>query len=237
MLKTLISSLALAVTLSATSADAEENLVVVELFTSQGCSSCPPADALLHQLAQRDGVLPLAMHVDYWDYIGWKDLFADPSHTKRQKAYAHVAGRNMIYTPQMVIGGVDDVVGADAMKVLDLIDKHRAQAETVGIRIDRRESGAGVTLTALKPMAPEIVIQLVRYAPRREVSITRGELAGHTMTYGNIVEDLDIIEIWDGQGTLEFDVDLPAETSESLSAAILVQRTGYGQILAAAKLD
>src|SRR6056297_1329329 len=81
--------------------------VVVELFTSQGCSSCPPADAMLGELAERDDVIPLALHVDYWDYIGWADIFADPAYTRRQKGYAHATGQRMVYTPQMVIDGQD----------------------------------------------------------------------------------------------------------------------------------
>jgi hypothetical protein len=89
---------------------AQDRPVLVELFTSQGCSSCPPADALLHKLARRDDVVALALHVDYWDYIGWKDTFAKAAHSARQRAYAREAGRRMVYTPQMIINGADHVV-------------------------------------------------------------------------------------------------------------------------------
>ena len=85
--------------------------VVLELFTSQGCSSCPPADALLGELAKRDEVVTLAFHVDYWDYIGWKDPFGDPLHTARQRAYAAHLGQRTIYTPQLVVDGAGHVVG------------------------------------------------------------------------------------------------------------------------------
>jgi len=85
-----------------------EPLVVVELFTSQGCSSCPPADALMIELVQRKDVIGLALHVDYWDYIGWKDEYGDPSFTRRQKGYAHRAGRKMVYTPQMIVNGQEE---------------------------------------------------------------------------------------------------------------------------------
>ena len=84
---------------------AQDQPVVVELFTSQGCSSCPPADALLHELAARDDVVALAMHVDYWDYIGWKDVFGNPAHSARQRAYAKAGNRRMVYTPQMIVNG------------------------------------------------------------------------------------------------------------------------------------
>src|SRR6056297_2439763 len=100
--------------------------VVVELFTSQGCSSCPPADALLHDLAERGDVLALSLHVDYWDYIGWKDQFAQPAFTLRQKAYAVSGDRKMIYTPQMIVAGHVDVVGHKAMKVVRAIETARA---------------------------------------------------------------------------------------------------------------
>ena len=96
-------------------ATAQENPVVVELFTSQGCSSCPPADALMHDLAAREDVIPLALHVDYWDYIGWKDPFGNPAHADRQRAYAAAGNRRTIYTPEMVVGGVTDIVGTQPM--------------------------------------------------------------------------------------------------------------------------
>ena len=107
-------------------AAAESRPVVVELFTSQGCSSCPPADAFLHELSQRDDVIALALHVDYWDYIGWKDIFAQPAFTKRQKAYAKAGGRRSVYTPQMIIGGQDHVVGTHEENASALIQQHAA---------------------------------------------------------------------------------------------------------------
>src|SRR3954454_20934040 len=96
---------------------ADETPVVVELFTSQGCSSCPPADALLGELSSRKDVLALAFHVDYWDYIGWRDSFAFPQATDRQYSYGHALGLNMVYTPQMVIDGARDAVGSDEAAV------------------------------------------------------------------------------------------------------------------------
>ncbi|WP_264213789.1 DUF1223 domain-containing protein [Leisingera thetidis] len=208
--------------------------VVVELYTSQGCSSCPPADALLHELAGRRDVLPLALHVDYWDYIGWKDQFAKPSHTKRQKGYAHAGGRRMIYTPQMIIMGQDDVVGADAMEVADAIGKHKEQPRPVLLSVTRQ---GGELVIRLQPRAQvpggRLLVQVVRYTPERTVSITRGELAGKTFTYANVVDGWQTAAEWDGAGELEISVPAPG----SQPAAVLVQEAPFGRIVAAAQAD
>src|SRR5437868_14761375 len=107
--------------------------IVVELFTSQGCSSCPPADALLGELARRDDVLPLAFHVDYWDRLGWKDPFSSAAATARQRTYARQLDAANVYTPQMVVDGRIDVVGSYRDQVLRAIDRARQDAATVPI--------------------------------------------------------------------------------------------------------
>ncbi|APG47327.1 DUF1223 domain-containing protein [Phaeobacter porticola] len=224
---------------SAQSGGPATDLVVVELFTSQGCSSCPPADALLQQLTARSDVLPLALHVDYWDYIGWKDQFADPAFTRRQKGYAHEGGRQMVYTPQMIINGQEDVVGANAMKLSDAIAAHKVQPSLVAIAVDGTSSGTGDISLALRRadaaplLSGPISIQLVRYAPLKTVDISRGELAGRRLDYANVVEQLDRVAEWDGQGTLELSITL----TDTRPAALLVQQAPYGAILAAAKLN
>lgn len=214
--------------------NAQSGPVVVELFTSQGCSSCPPADALLHRLADREDVLPLALHVDYWDYIGWKDRFAKPSHTLRQKGYAHAGGRNMIYTPQMVIMGQDDVVGADAMELSDVIAKHHRIKPTVQVMAAR--DGEVLTLR-LRPLvelpAAQLAVHLVRFAPLKSVEITRGELAGHHLDYANVVEGWLQLESWDGQAELS----LTLQMTGTNAGAVLVQQGAFGPILAAARVE
>ena len=209
--------------------------VVVELYTSQGCSSCPPADELLTLLAQQDDVLALALHVDYWDYIGWKDEFASPAHTKRQKGYAHAGERRMIYTPQMVIMGYEDVVGANAPAVAEVIRKYRQTPQPVALRAE--QVGAEVTLKALAQQnvsgSEPLLIHLARYEPMQTVSITRGELRGHTLNYANVVEELSVIGQWDGSG--EFSVTIPVEGSEK--TAFFVQQGAHGRIVGALRLD
>ncbi|MVO14855.1 DUF1223 domain-containing protein [Parasedimentitalea huanghaiensis] len=213
---------------------AQSGPVVVELFTSQGCSSCPPADRLLHRLTEREDVLPLALHVDYWDYIGWADQFARPVHTQRQKGYAHAGGRKMIYTPQMVIMGQDDVVGADAMELAEVIAKHQQVAPLVRLDVKRAE---GAFLLRLQPLATmpveQLTVQLVRFDPVKTIEITRGELSGSRFEYANVVEDWQQITTWNGQDALSLKVPFVGIQP----AAVLVQRGTYGAILAAARIE
>ncbi|MDA7424522.1 DUF1223 domain-containing protein [Thalassococcus lentus] len=216
---------------AATSVAAQDNPVVVELFTSQGCSSCPPADALLAELGGRDDVIPLALHVDYWDYIGWKDRFAMPGFTTRQKGYAMAGGWRKIYTPQMVINGSHAVVGSRPMKVVDLIRKHQAQKPKVALDIRRSGNQLSIKATALHDGRP-CEIHVIRYAPSKDVEITRGENAGHRLTYTHIVEDWDVAAKWNGRGTYEGTVRLGG----SGPVVVLVQEPGYGPIVAAARL-
>ena len=229
--KAILAALWIALPVTAT---AQSGPVVVELFTSQGCSSCPPADALLHRLADRDDVLPLALHVEYWDYIGWKDQFADPAHTVRQKGYAHAAGRSMIYTPQMVIMGQDDVVGADAMELSEAIAKHQRVKPKVQINAVRKGAVLSLTLLPLADMAQEeLLVQVVQFARVKSVNITRGELAGRQFNYAHVVEDWQQVGPWDGQA--ETVIEVPV--SEAQPIAVLVQQDHFGSILAAARVD
>ncbi|TNF23178.1 MAG: DUF1223 domain-containing protein [Rhodobacteraceae bacterium] len=204
--------------------------VVVELFTSQGCSSCPPADRLLHQLAMRDDVIALALHVDYWDYIGWKDTFALPRHTARQKGYARAAGRRMIYTPQMIINGTDHVVGNHPMDVSDLIALHEARQQPVELEVVDSGSGHLVTARAAGAVEGEMRILLVDFEPVATVEILRGENAGQTLNHANIVRGWTELGRWDGAGEYRARID------DDGSAAVLVQAAEFGAILAARQL-
>ncbi|WP_278922377.1 MULTISPECIES: DUF1223 domain-containing protein [Pseudophaeobacter] len=205
--------------------------VVVELFTSQGCSSCPPADALLEQLAGRRDVLALALHVDYWDYIGWKDIFASPDYTQRQKGYAHAAGRKMIYTPQMVVMGQKDILGGDAMALSDAIAVQHGTARPVALQVQRRGDELSLSVSAREGLPDHpVAIYVLRYTPMKTVDITRGELAGRRIDYANIVEDLRQVATWDGQAAAVFTVPY----AKGLPGAVLVQNAPYGAVLAAA---
>ncbi len=228
--------LAVALTVLSTNATNAENRnpVVVELYTSQACSSCPPADALMHKLVERDDVLGLALHVDYWDYIGWKDEFAKPSHTTRQQGYARVGGRTMIYTPQMVINGSESVVGARGLELMELIARHRARMPLATVETSRSGDEVEVNFVASERLPKgSYAVQVVRYSPLRHTSIKRGELAGRDLDYANVVDSLNLLGRWDGEKDASFTVQL----AEGLKTAVLVQVPGYGPIVAAAKLD
>lgn len=205
--------------------------VVVELFTSQGCSSCPPADTLLAELGARDDVIPLALHVDYWDYIGWADRFADPNYTKRQKGYARSGGWKMIYTPQMVLNGTHDVVGNRPMRVVDRIRKEAARAPEVDLQLRREGNTLFIRAEPLAPVKP-CDIHILRYEPQEQVAIRRGENAGRTLTYTHIVDDWDIAGQWDGKTVYEAQLRL----TDDDPVVVLVQGKSYGRIVAAARL-
>ncbi|MGH1578069.1 DUF1223 domain-containing protein [Planktotalea sp.] len=211
-------------------AHAQSQPVVIELFTSQGCSSCPPADALMHKLAARSDVIALSMHVDYWDYIGWKDEFGRSDNTVLQKTYAQVAGRRSVYTPQMIIGGVDSVVGTHPMDVADLISKHSKSKKEVALKVLR--SGGKITIAATAARPAKYEVRIVNFHPQRTTAIKRGENAGKTITYVNVVSDFKVVNNWDGRAPLSLSVPV-----KKGPAAILIQRSGKGAIEAAATVN
>jgi len=217
-------------------AQAQSNPVVVELYTSQGCSSCPPADALLGELTTRENVIPLALHVDYWDYIGWADPHANPAFTKRQKGYAYAAGQRTIYTPQMIVGGKDHVVGYKPMQLADLIEQHRHTAAQFELTVARNGAVVEISAQAVAQAVAQgekgIIVQLVRYKPQQETAIRRGENAGKTLMYHNIVTDWQELGTWDATQALS----MQATVTGDEPVVILLQKPMHGPILAAARL-
>ena len=208
--------------------------VVVELFTSQGCSSCPPADAMLGELAQREDVIALALHVDYWDYIGWQDTFALPEMTARQHGYAHAQGSTVVYTPQIIVGGQDHVVGVRPMAVADLIQTHRNLPDPVSVSLERRDGQIALRAEAhMDPPRPAMVVQVVTFSPREEVRIERGERAGTTSEHYNVVTSWQIVSDWDGAAPFAASIEPRADQP----LAVIVQQAGQGPILGAALID
>ena len=212
---------------------------VVELFTSQGCAQCPPADALLTGLAERGDVIALSYHVDYWDYIGWEDTFGAKGFSDRQRAYAKSWGSSRIYTPQMVVNGSEGVVGSKRDAVRDAL----ASAQLpLAVSLDRQGDMLKVRVPADASL-PDASIWLVRYLVRAEVGIDAGENAGKTMVYTQVVTDRQILGAWEAESGAELKLPLAglqgAEAGNS-GLAILVQdeRNGLpGPILGAAHYE
>lgn len=212
-------------------AQAEGRLVVLELFTSQGCDRCPPVDALVKELAQRDDVLPLALHVDYWDYMGWADSFALAAHKDRQMAYAPRTDRGRLFTPLLMVGGLDPVEGYTPMKVVDLIEKHRGVQAGVSLELTVQGGMVQMVGLAARPFGAPAHVVMVQFRPQAIVEITRGQNAGQTVTYTNVVTGWHDLGTWDGSAPLA--VEMPQAEE---AGAVLVQSAQHGLILAAARL-
>ena len=205
--------------------------VVVELFTSQGCSSCPPADRLLGELAERRDIVALAFHVDYWDYIGWKDAFAAPEMTARQKAYARAFGRRGVYTPQAVIDGATHEVGSDRLALEQAIGAARRH-EAVEMRF------RGNVLVVGAGRAPgAATLWLACWDRQHEVAVGAGENAGRHLAYHHVVRHLARLGSWDGAAG-EWPVDLAAERAAGRDGcAALLQAGEVGPILGATQVE
>ena len=225
--------LGLAGTLAAVpAAVADPTPVVVELFTSQGCESCPPADRLLGELAQRPDVIALAYHVDYWDHLGWKDRFGLPEATARQRAYARALTLSGVYTPQMVIDGATDVVGSDRPGVLAALGARR---DGVPVRLSRADGRLVIALGPMKDAGPA-EITVVSYSREAETTVTRGENAGRTLKEYSIVRSVQPLGRWDG-GAKRLSLDLSSLPDSATMAAVLVQGDGEGPMLGAAMTE
>lgn len=232
-LKNIIGSSLGALALSVSLAAAQSSPVIVELYTSQGCSSCPPADALLATLIDDPNVIPLALHVDYWDYIGWKDTFADAAFTARQRRYAAHIGNRTIYTPQVVINGHEMIVGSRASALHDGIKRSTQEKSPVVLKVRRDGGRLFVQAESSKPLAENVSIQIVRYLPESEVAIKRGENAGRHITYHNIVRSWQSVGQWTGKEPLDLQLDITGPEP----VVVILQNLGPGEIVAAQRVQ
>ena len=210
--------------------------VVVELYTSQGCSSCPPADALLGELAMRQDLIALSMHVDYWDYIGWTDTFASPIVTARQRSYARSLNSRYVYTPQMVIDGEHDVVGSRRNDVRDLIARAAAESKPLAIRFERQDGGR-IVIPAGPAPTEGATVWLAVYDDKHETTVERGENGGRVLSYYNVVRELEEVGRWNGE-ELVIPLDLAGAMQRGRAGcAVIVQQGRTGPILGAAKME
>jgi hypothetical protein len=219
--------------------ETESRPVVVELFTAQGCSNCPQADAYLGTLARRKDVLPLSFHVDYWDYIGWKDQFADPSFVGRQRAYAMTLGQHMVYTPQIVVGGASDAQGANRAIIEQRIREAKARQRMYPLEVARDAQTGQVLLELPEAQLPvPATIWLVTYQYKDQAAIDRGENVGRNLESFNTVRSLQKVAVWNGhRTTLTLQLDAKARAANPNGCAIIANLADYGPVVAAIAFD
>ena len=209
---------------------------VVELFTSQGCSSCPPADRLLEELTERDDVLALGYHVDYWDYIGWADPFASRESTMRQRLYGRAFDLRSVFTPQMVVDGAVSVVGSRRREVTRAIEAApQNRPQTVAVTVEQPDpSRFIVSLGAADYDGEPADIVLVRYDEAHVTEVARGENRGRTLTDVNVVRQFDVIGQWRGE-PLTISASMPVSDIPG-GCAVLIQLPDHGPIVGAARI-
>ncbi|MBK8159681.1 MAG: DUF1223 domain-containing protein [Rhodospirillaceae bacterium] len=212
--------------------------VVVELFTSEGCSSCPPAHDYLRELSKRGDLLTLSFHVDYWDYIGWKDRFGDPAFAARQRAYAAARGKTIIYTPQMVVAGAIEVVGSDRKaveKTLKLADRRHSM---YALSLAKDAAGAIHLGLPQAPLSVPASLWLVTYVYEDATAIGGGENRGRNLITTNVVRSLRKVGTWDGRPDDRIISLTDAEIAAKPDAcAIIANEAEFGPVVAAAAWD
>ncbi len=216
----MIRSLSIAALASCLAAPLQARPIVLELFTSQGCSSCPPADALLTELAGRGDLLPLAFHVDYWNRLGWRDEYSSPKFTLRQRDYAELFPDGQVYTPQLVINGSRQVVGSDRFAV------------QVALKAAKSDPDIAMQLTAngieVAAGTGHGTVWLVGYDPEHSTPVARGENEGRVLVESNIVRSLQAVGQWHGDA-----MHLPIGRVEGERVAVFLQKDN-GAIVGAA---
>jgi hypothetical protein len=214
--------------------------VVVELFTSQGCSSCPPADALLGELSGRDDVITLGYHVDYWDYIGWADPFADPLFTSRQRRYATALGNRTIYTPQMVLDGTLDRVGSRRFEVEASIDRllkaNLAERISVPVELAHLSGGSVGVSVPMADVPAGAAVFMAASTSRYVTEIKRGENSGRTLVDFDVVRRLAKVGDYAGRA-VDWAIAPESFPKGADRLAVWLQAAGNGPIMGAAKLD
>ncbi len=209
-------------------------LSVLELYTSQGCSSCPTADALFVDMARDPSLLVLTLPVDYWDYLGWKDTLAHSAFSQRQRSYAKARGDGQIYTPQAIIDGAAHTVGSDRQAMNQIVKAHQASPMPLNVSISDQGSQIRITVSGMgKPGS----IWILPVARKRSVAIQRGENRGREVVYANVVRGLMRVGDWRGESMT---LDVPASLVKQADAdtfAVLIHSDDakIGRVIGAAK--
>jgi hypothetical protein len=227
--RTILAAMSLVLAGAVTAVRAEEGkrpLGVVELYTSQGCSSCPPADAALAELAARGDLIALSFHVDYWDYLGWRDTLASPANTQRQKAYAKALSSQSVYTPQAVINGRTHMSGAKKDEIEASLTAMDGGGEGMRVDVSADWSGESILITVGQGFTAhqKAHVLVVYFDSESRVEVERGENRGRTITYRNSVTSLQSVGMWHGRAT-KLEVPLgDARRAGNGGCAILLQK-------------
>jgi len=218
----------------------QEN-AVLELFTSQGCSSCPPADALLTDLGKEPGLITLSYSVDYWNYLGWRDTLSTPANSERQREYARMRGDGRVYTPQIVVDGINHVNGSDAKAIAEAMQAAATRLKDVRVTVNMHAEGdtlvIGIGAARDKSDKRAATVWLALAKEDATVSITRGENRGRNLSYHHPVRDLTPVGMWQGEAmTLRLPLkELKAMGGDCLVALLQVENAGA--ILGAAEYE
>jgi hypothetical protein len=218
-------------------AGAKKRLSVIEMFTSQGCSSCPPADELMGEFAALDGVVALTFNVDYWDYLGWRDTLASSAHSQRQYAYAKARGDMDVYTPQAIIDGRSHYVGSRRRVLLEALERSRnaAPVNWVEVTIDRQGQEFLVGAAVAPHPLPPATLWVMGVAPKIAVKIEKGENAGREILYYNVVRSLLPVGMWHGEA-ISSRLPWAEVMKEGCSLCVALLQTGtLGPVIGAAR--
>lgn len=221
-----VSVLMISVVFPASAEESTRPKGVVELFTSQGCRSCPPADKALETLVKQGEVVALSYHVDYWNYLGWNDTLATPENTKRQYAYAKSLGRSGVYTPQAVINGRDHVAGGNMTAIVDKVEGLKDVGKGLTVPVSATKRGDEIDIE-IGPGAGKAEVVMVYFRRQQSVEVLKGENKGQNLTYWNSVTDVQTVGMWHGD-TME--LTLPAKVmaeGNSDGCAVLLQASNH----------
>jgi hypothetical protein len=209
--------------------------VVVELFTSQGCDSCPPADALLSRLVDRKDVIAMSLPVTDWDMLGWKDTLATEANTRRQKAYATAMGHGGVYTPEMIVDGISDVVGSREAAIDTTVASRESDLAFVPVELRATPTEIHIAVGSGDTNS-YATIWLFHILGKATVNVGMGENGGRTLTYRNVVRDVKAVGMWKGQ-TVTLDLPRNDASAHHDSVAVVVQMGGYGRVIGAAQIS
>lgn len=223
-----------AISLSTLAQASDDRPAIVELFTSQGCSSCPPADSLMAELSrQRSDVIVLSLPVDIWDYNGWKDTLARPEFSQRQKQYSQSRGDHQVYTPQIVVDGQAHGVGSDRSQVLSLVEEMTPGRLAQGVPLQVAENN-GMVVVELGETTNDLgrgaSVWLMRVVKSRTVSIGRGENKGREVTYTNVVRSMVRMGHWTG-APARFEMPVPEARADDADGYVVVVQKSWGDVL------